>query len=248
MPNNDIWNEYKKTNSKQLRDQLIIENIELVKIIAGRLYHSYSSYVDYDDLVSYGILGLIDAIDKFEPEKKIKFETYANFRIRGAIIDQLRSLDWVPRSTRQKYKKLEQAIQKLQGKYGLDIKDELIAKELGMSLEEFSEFLSNVSILSVISLDEKISENTNFSISSNDNDTSPEESYLKSETKKILMDTISKLPEREQTIIKLYYFSELTYKEIANILNISESRVSQIHTKCMLKLKNILEKFYKVGG
>lgn len=244
MANIELLKSYKKNKSKEIKDQLIVDNIELVKIIAGRLYHSYNSNVEYDDIVSYGILGLIDAIEKFDPEKNVKFETYANFRIRGSIIDHLRSLDWVPRSTRQKYKKFEEAMSKLQSTYGLNIEDSILANELNMSLEELKNFLSEVSIFSVISLDDKMSENSNFNIISEDFETRPESSYLKNETKKILSMIIEKLPEREKMIIKLYYFSELTYKEISKILSISESRVSQLHTKCIVKLKNSLNSIY----
>lgn len=244
MSNNELWKLYKKSKSKEIKEKLIIENIELVKIIAGRIYNSHNSNLEYEDLVSYGILGLIDAIEKFDLNKNVKFETYANFRIRGAIIDQLRNLDWVPRSTRQKYKRLEDVIQKLQNKMGFDIEDEIIAKELGISIKELNKLYTEVSIYSIISLDEKISENNNFNISSNDIDSNPEAFFLKEETKKILKESIEKLPEREKKIINLYYFSELTYKEISNILNISESRVSQLHTKCMIKLKNALESLF----
>lgn len=244
MANIELLKSYKKCKTKEIKDRLIVENIELVKIIAGRLYHSYNSNVEYDDIVSYGILGLIDAIEKFDPDKNVKFETYANFRIRGSIIDHLRSLDWVPRSTRQKYKKFEEAMSKLQSTYGLNIDDNILANELNMSLEELKNFLSEVSIFSVISLDDKMSENSNFNIISEDFETRPESNYLKDEGKRILRATIEKLPERERMIIKLYYFSELTYKEISKILNISESRVSQLHTKCIVKLKNSLNSIY----
>ncbi len=244
MGNIELLKLYKKKKSKEIKDQLIVQNVELVKIIAGRLYHSYNSNVEYDDIVSYGILGLIDAIDKFNPDKNVKFETYANFRIRGSIIDHLRNLDWVPRSTRQKYKKLEEVMLKLQATHGFDIEDEVLAKELNLSTEELSNFLSEVSIFSIISLDERIAENNNFSIVSDNMDARPEYSFLKKETKKILIETVEKLPERERTIINLYYFSELTYKEIAKILSISESRVSQLHTKCIIKLKNSLKSIY----
>lgn len=244
MSDNQLWKLYKKNKSKELKDTLIIKYIELVKIIAGRLYNSYNSYIEYEDLVSYGIIGLIDAIDKFDPDKNVKFETYANFRIRGSIIDQLRTLDWVPRSTRQKYKRLESVLNKLQNKYGLDINDSLIAKELGVSEKELNHIFSEVSILSVVSLDEKMADNNNFNIVSDDDESKPEETFLKSETKQILRQTIKKLPDREQKLINLYYFSQLTYKEIANILDISESRVSQIHTKCIIKLRNSLNNIF----
>lgn len=244
MSNSQLWKLYKKNKSKDIKNKLIMANIELVKVIAGRLYHSYSTYVEYEDLVSYGIIGLIDAIEKFDLDKNVKFETYASFRIRGSIIDQLRNLDWVPRSTRQKYKKLEEVMQKLQSKYGLDIDDELIAKTLGISTKELNELLSEVSILSIISLDEKISDNGDLNIVSEDLESRPEFHYLKEESKQILKKTIEMLPERERAIINLYYFSELTYKEISKILGISESRVSQLHTKCIIKLRNSLQKLY----
>ncbi|MDK2917415.1 MAG: polymerase sigma factor FliA [Candidatus Petromonas sp.] len=244
MSNSQLWKLYKKNKSKDIKNKLIMANIELVKVIAGRLYHSYSTYVEYEDLVSYGIIGLIDAIEKFDLDKNVKFETYASFRIRGSIIDQLRNLDWVPRSTRQKYKKLEEVMQKLQSKYGLDIDDELIAKTLGISTKELNELLSEVSILSIISLDEKMSDNGDLNIVSEDLESRPEFHYLKEESKQILKKTIEMLPERERTIINLYYFSELTYKEISKILGISESRVSQLHTKCIIKLRNSLQKLY----
>ncbi len=244
MSYNDLWKNYKTTKNKELKDKLIIDNIEIVKVIAGRLFNTYNSNVDYDDLVSYGILGLIDAIEKFDPDKNVKFETYANFRIRGAIIDQLRSLDWVPRSTRQKYKKLEEVMQNLQNRYGVNIKDSILAEELGISIKELNDFLSEVSIFSIISLDEKLSENTNFNIQSKDPESNPETSFVKKESNEILKEIIKTLPEREKTIISLYYYNELTYKEIASILDISESRVSQLHTKCLLKLKNSLLKTY----
>ncbi|RKD27760.1 RNA polymerase, sigma 28 subunit, SigD/FliA/WhiG [Caminicella sporogenes DSM 14501] len=244
MSNNELWKLYKEKKSKAIKQKLILEYIELVKIIAGRLYISYNSNVEYEDLVSYGILGLIDAIEKFDPDKNVKFETYANFRIRGAIIDQLRNLDWVPRSIRQKFKRLEDTIQKLQNKIGLDIEDEVIAKEMGISLEELNELYSEVSIFSVISLDEKLSENNNYDIPSDDIESNPESNFMKEETKRILREVIEKLPEREKMIIKLYYFSELTYKEISNILNISESRVSQLHTKCIIKLRNAISNLF----
>jgi RNA polymerase sigma factor for flagellar operon FliA len=244
MSNSQLWKLYKKNKSKDIKNKLIMANIELVKVIAGRLYHSYSTYVEYEDLVSYGIIGLIDAIEKFDLDKNVKFETYASFRIRGSIIDQLRNLDWVPRSTRQKYKKLEEVMQKLQSKYGLDIDDELIAKTLGISTKELNELLSEVSILSIISLDEKMSDNGDLNIVSEDLESRPEFHYLKEESKQILKKTIEMLPERERAIINLYYFSELTYKEISKILGISESRVSQLHTKCIIKLRNSLQKLY----
>lgn len=244
MSSLDLWIKYKENNDHKAKDDLIIKYVELVKIVAGRLFVSYNSHVEYEDLVSYGIIGLIDAIEKFDITKNIKFETYANFRIRGSIIDQLRSLDWIPRSMRQKYKSLEKVISKLQNEYGTDIKDELIASELGISVEELSKLMADISVFSLVSLDEKIEENSNFSLKSNNLETSPEGKLFDDETKNILKDKIDLLPERERTIISLYYYSELTYKEIAEILGISESRISQLHSKSIIKLRASIDEFY----
>lgn len=244
MSSLDLWIKYKENNDPKAKDDLIIKYVELVKIVAGRLFVSYNSHVEYEDLVSYGIIGLIDAIEKFDITKNIKFETYANFRIRGSIIDQLRSLDWIPRSMRQKYKSLEKVISKLQNEYGTDIKDELIANELGITVSELNKLMADISLFSLVSLDEKIEENSNFSLKSKNNETSPEGNLFDKETKNILKEKIDLLPERERTIISLYYYSELTYKEIAAILGISESRISQLHSKSIIKLRASIDELY----
>jgi len=239
-----LWISYKEQNNKEAKDALIVHYVALVKIIAGKLYSSYNAHVEFDDLLGYGIIGLIDAIEKFDHKKQIKFETYANIRIRGAIIDQIRHMDWIPRSTRQKYKKIEEAIAKLQKIYGNELTDEHIATELEMSLEDYSKLIGEVTTYSIISLEEKLEDNSNFDITSNALDFQPEESYTEREVKKILAETIENLQEKEKKVMQLYYYSELTYKEIAEVLAISESRVSQIHTKAIAKLKIALEDLY----
>jgi len=233
----DYWKKYKENGDRESKEKIIIEYIELVKIIAGRLYVNYNGNVDYDDLVSYGILGLIDAIDKFDLSKNVKFETYANIRIRGAIVDQMRNLDWIPRSIRQKYKKVEDAVKKLQNIYGDDIKDEYLAKEMNVSLEELYEILNDISGLVVVSLDEFLQNGKNFDISSGSKEINPQEALEKKESEKLIKEVIENLPEKEKKVISLYYYSELTYKEIANVIGISESRVSQLHTSAIAKLK-----------
>lgn len=232
-----LWINYKEHNSKDAKDQLIIHYVALVKIIAGRLYTSYNAHVEFDDLLGYGIIGLIDAIEKFDHRKEVKFETYANIRIRGAIIDQIRHMDWIPRSTRQKYKKVEEAIAKLQKIYGNDLTDEHIASELELSASEYSKLIGEVTTYSIVSLEEKLEDNSNFDIASASSEFQPEDNYADKEVKRILAETIDNLPEKEKKVMQLYYYSELTYKEIAEILSISESRVSQIHTKAVAKLK-----------
>jgi len=235
---------FKNDGSQDAKETLIVEYIELVKIIAGRLYSSFNANVDFDDLVSYGIIGLIDAIEKFDIKKEVKFETYANIRIRGSIVDQIRALDWIPRSTRQKFKQLDEVLSRLHNIHGEDITDEILAEEMNMTIAELNKFMGEASALSVISLDEKLSENSNFSVRSDDREISPENNLFDKETKKILKDRIESLPEREKMIINLYYFSELTYKEIANILGISESRISQLHSKAIIKLRGAVEDLY----
>ncbi|MBI9011945.1 MAG: FliA/WhiG family RNA polymerase sigma factor [Clostridiales bacterium] len=237
MTNIELWKSYKESDDLKAKETLIISYISLVKTIAGRLYNTYNAHVEYDDLVGYGVIGLLDAIEKYDYKLGNKFETYANIRIRGSIVDQLRSLDWIPRSMRQKYKLLEKATKKLQNVYGMDIKDEDLAKEMNMSIKELSELMHQVSTFSVVSLDEKISENSNISIQEDRKEETPEAQLMDIETKRLLKEMIGKLPEKEQRIIELYYYSELTYKEIAKIMNISESRISQLHTKAITKMQ-----------
>ncbi|HHY90925.1 MAG TPA: FliA/WhiG family RNA polymerase sigma factor [Clostridiales bacterium] len=238
----NLWQQYIKTRDRKIKEQLIESYIELVKVVAGRLYSNYGNTVEFEDLVSYGIFGLIDAIEKFEPDRNVKFETYAYIRIRGAIIDQLRTLDWIPRSVRQKYKKLEEAYQEIENQFGQEANDEQVASKLGISTEDLRQMLSEVHIFSIVSLEEKISNNINFHIVDDDIHIEPQKHYEHEELKKILFESIDSLPEKEKKIISLYYYSELTYKEISAILGISESRISQLHTKAIIRLRNKLDK------
>ncbi len=237
MTNIELWKKFKDEDDLKAKEELIISYIQLVKNIAGRLYNSYNAHVEYDDLVGFGVIGLLDAIEKFDYKLGNKFETYANIRIRGSIVDQLRALDWIPRSMRQKYKLLEKATKKLQNIYGDDIKDADLADEMGVTVKELDKIVQNVSTFSVISLDEKISENSNVNIQKDNSEHTPEDQMMDKETKRLLKVMVEKLPEKEKRIVELYYYSELTYREIAEILSISESRISQLHTKAITKLK-----------
>lgn len=243
MSISSLWKTYKETNDRVAKEQLIVEYVELVKIIAGRLYVNYNHNVEYDDLVSYGIIGLIDAIEKFDIEKNVKFETYANIRIRGAIVDQIRSLDWIPRSTRQKYKKVESAIEKLQNSYGDQLTDDLLADELGISKGELYKTLNEISNLAVLSLEDTVNETGTMDIRSENVEMDPQASLDTKETELILKEEIEKLPEKERLVISLYYYEELTYKEIAAVMGISESRISQLHSKAITKLKVKIKSF-----
>lgn len=242
MTSPTLWEKYKKTRDKKIKEQLIIDNIELVKIIAGRLYGNYKNNVDFDDLVGYGIFGLLDAIEKFDPSKNVKFDTYAYIRIRGAIIDQLRSLDWIPRSVRQKYKRVENAYKSVENSLGRSASDMEVADFLGISVEELHGALSEIHSFSVVSLDEKLANNPSFTLADEDIEKEPQSHFEKEEMKAILKDLVNDLPEKERTVINLYYNTELTYKEISLVMGVSESRISQIHTKAIMKLRSKLEK------
>ncbi|MGV8152834.1 MAG: FliA/WhiG family RNA polymerase sigma factor [Alkaliphilus sp.] len=235
-----LWQNFKNKSDKNAKNALIEKHIELVKIIAGRMYSSYGSNVDYDDLVGYGIFGLIDAIEKFDITKNIKFETYAQIRIRGAVVDQLRNLDWVPRSVRQKAKLVENACNKLENKLGRNAFDYEIANEIGITVKEFQNLLLQTSNLNIISLEEKLLDGNNGRFVSTESSL-PENVLCNKEIVEILESSIEELPEREKLIIGFYYYDELTYKEIGKILGVSESRISQLHSKAISRLKPKLQ-------
>ena len=241
MENKSLWKKYKEKNNQKAKEELIKKNIKLVKMIAGRLFSKYNGKVSFDDLVGYGSIGLIDAIEKFDHTRDIKFSTYANIRIRGAIIDQLRSIDWVPRSVRKKHKKYESALKQLQERYGDKVSDKQIADKMNMEMSEYYDFLDEISIYSVYSLDKKINDNIHFDIQSDYNKFQPEKALQKQELIEELTEAIEELNEREKKIVQLYYYSELTYKEIAEILDITQSRISQLHSKIITKLSVKLE-------
>lgn len=234
-----LWEAYSKTNSASIREELIIKYTYLVKFVAGRLYASYGNNVEFDDLVSYGIFGLIDAIDKYDFGRGVKFDTYAQLRIRGAIIDQLREIDWLPRSVRQKSKELEKAYYELESKFGRPATDEEMAESFGISVEEFHKKIQNITTYSIVSLDDLLDQKREVTSSAEEKQIETPESVIENtEVKEILVDAINTLPEKEKKVVSLYYYDELTYKEIGKLLNISESRVSQLHTKAIIRLKN----------
>lgn len=237
-----LWEEYARTKSSKIREKLILEYAGLVKIVAGRLGMYLGYTVEYDDLVGYGIFGLIDAIDKFELSKGVKFETYASLRIRGAIIDQIRKMDWIPRTIRQKQKKIETAMQELERELGRTPNSEELAEYLEVTVEEVEQMISQANLSSLISLDEYLEQGSDVYTepSGRSRFDQPEQVVDRQETKRILAEAIDKLTEKEQKVIALYYFEELTLKEISNVLEVSESRVSQLHTKALKKMKERL--------
>lgn len=240
-----LWDEYKRTGASQTREKIILEYAPLVKLVAGRLSMYLGYNVEYDDLVSYGIFGLIDAIDKFDTLKDVKFETYASLRIRGAILDQIRKMDWIPRTVRQRQKQIDAAIRELETTTGQSPTDEQIAVKLGITEDEYTDWQSQMKVTGVVSLEEFTeagSEIPNDHYGSAHIE-SPEEAIEKDELKKMLAEALETLTEKENKVVLLYYYEDLTLKEIANILEVSESRVSQLHTKALQKLQKKLGKY-----
>jgi RNA polymerase sigma factor for flagellar operon FliA len=240
-----LWEKYSKTHDIAIKEQLIIEYAKLVKYVAGRLSMYLGGNVEFDDLVGYGVFGLIDAIDKFDYKKGIKFETYASLRIRGAVLDNIRKMDWIPRSLRKKQKLIDAAIQKYESQYGRSGSDEEIAKELEISVDEYNKWTNQTKALSLTSLEEYVEQGGEArieSLSKSSNLNQPERELDKSEMKKMLVEAINTLSDKEKKVIALYYYEELTLKEISSIMGVSESRISQLHTKSLKKMKVTLGK------
>ena len=236
-----LWEEYDKTRSSVVREKIILEYAPLVKMVAGRLSMYLGYNVEYEDLVSYGIFGLIDAIDKFDFLKDVKFETYASLRIRGAILDQIRKMDWIPRTIRQKQKKIDTVIRDIEIKYGRSATDEEIAAGLGITGEEYLDWQSQMKITNIVSLNEFLEQGSEVPNEANQGRStqfdSPEAVLERDELKKILVEALDLLTENERKVIVLYYYEELTLKEISNILGVSESRISQLHTRALQKMR-----------
>jgi RNA polymerase sigma factor for flagellar operon FliA len=237
-----LWQRYTDAPDAATREQLILHYAPLVKYVAGRVAVGMPANVEHADLVSYGIFGLMDAIEKFDVTKGFKFETYAITRIKGAIIDELRSVDWVPRSVRSKARKLETAMQALESLLHRSPTEEELAAELDWTVDELQETLAKVSMTSMAALDEVLDVGEGDRISLVDtlqdlHTVLPEESYDDIETKQLLRHAMTRLTEREQTVLGLYYFEGMTLAQIGDVLGVTESRICQIHTKAVLSLR-----------
>lgn len=244
----DLWKRYKADGDRNARERLVLAYSPLVKYVAGKMGSGLPSYVDDADLISYGLTGLISAIERFEPSREIKFETYAMSRIKGSIIDELRSMDWVPRSVRMRAREFERANAKLEHKLHRAPTDQELADELGVTPEELQEHIQQISNSAVIALDElwSVSDSSGGQVSLLDtiedpNAADPEKSYDAVTVKEQIAEAISRLPEREKLVIALYYYENLTLREIGEVLGVTESRVSQLHTKAVLRLKSRLQ-------
>ncbi|MBN2204044.1 MAG: RNA polymerase sigma factor WhiG [Thermoleophilia bacterium] len=243
----ELWSRYKHHGDQGARDRLILAYAPLVKYVAGRMSNGLPAHIEESDLISYGLLGLIGAIERFDPAREIKFETYAVSRIKGSIIDELRSLDWVPRSVRSKAREIEKACALLENRLHRAPTDQEIAEHIGVSVDEFQVTLSQIATASIVALDEL------WAISGSDGDQSalidtiedpksndPSRMLDLSEMKSRLAAAIDALPKREKIVIALYYYENLTLREIGEVLGVTESRVSQLHTKAILRLKGRL--------
>jgi RNA polymerase sigma factor FliA len=238
------WEEYKRAGSGRARDQLILHFSPLVKYVAGRVAVGLPANIEQADLISYGIFGLIDAIDKYELARGIKFETYAISRIRGAIIDELRAIDWVPRSVRFKAREVEKAYTNLENRLKKPPSDAEIADEMDISVDELNGIYTQLSSVSLVALDELMTvegeKGDKMSLVDTLEDTKttgPIEAFETEEMKQILTGAINRLPEREKIVITLYYYEGLTLAQIGEVLGVTESRVCQMHTKAVLALR-----------
>jgi RNA polymerase sigma factor FliA len=241
-----LWAEYKATRDRAVRDRLIVHYSPLVKYVAGRVSVGLPQSIDQADLVSYGIFGLIDAIDKFDPARNVKFETYGITRIKGAIIDELRAIDWVPRSVRAKARAVERAYAKLEASLLRTPTDAEVAEEMGMTMEELDAVFSQVSFVGLVPLDDILAGRSDVGDSTTLGDTiadkgpGPVATFEVEEMKQILAEAINRLGDREKIVLTLYYYEGLTLSEIGEVLGVTESRVCQIHTKAVLQLRSRL--------
>lgn len=226
------------------RDALIINYTPLIKFIANRLAIRLPPHIDINDLISSGVIGLIDAIEKYDPSREAQFKTYAEFRIRGSMLDELRSLDWIPRSVRQRSNKIENAFARIEQELGRPASDEEVAESLGMDLNEFSDMVSRSAGLALLSLDDIIDRNwdgeggrTLLDTLSGLEDEDPQAQHAFEELKRLLAQAIDALPERERLVLSLYYHEEMSMKEIGAVMEVTESRISQIHSKAIARIK-----------
>ncbi|MDD5092165.1 MAG: FliA/WhiG family RNA polymerase sigma factor [Candidatus Wallbacteria bacterium] len=244
----ELFTAYKETRDPLLKEKIIRRYAPLVKFVAMRLAMNLPPSVDVNDLISYGIFGLLDAIEKFSLEFNVKFETYAKKRIRGSILDAIRKLDWAPRLVRSRTRQLEKTITALEMKLGRPPKEEEIAKEMGIAVEEFQEYVNDTRKSLILSLEEFSYEGDGESQSNSDRlkffvdsqNAGPEEEAFRRDIKRLILAELEKLTPQEKLVVSLYYFKELTLKEIAKIMNLSEGRISQMHTQAILKLRSRL--------
>ena len=247
----ELWQRYRKAKDPAIRETFIKQYAPLVKYVAGKVAMGMPNNVEFDDLVGYGVFGLMDAIDKYDPDKNVKFKTYAVTRIRGAIFDELRQIDWVPRSVRQKTREIESVISSLEAQLGRTASDQEVAGALGMEEGEYLKTIQKISGTSILSLNDVwFSGDENDKISIGDSIESPSSlnpdvMVEKDEIRRVIIEAINDLPDKEKKILILYYYEDLTLKDIGRVLEVTESRVSQLHTKAIMRLRSKLTNIRK---
>ncbi len=241
----ELWRRYKARGDQEAKNTLLTSYLSLVKYVAARMAINLPPSIDQDDLESHGVLGLLDALEKFDPDRGVKFETYAVARIRGAILDGLRSWDWAPQTLRKKAREIERAYQEVEGRLGRAATDEEVAAELGITVQELAEILDDLNRSSVLSLDDVIFPEADAGMLrvhnvADESSPDPETWAYWQDRKAVLIEAISKLPEKERLVVNLYYYEGLTPKEIAMVMNLSPSRISQLHQKAILRMRGRL--------
>ena len=241
----ELWAKYQQDGSQSVREKLILNYVPLVKHIAGKVIISIPDNYSFDDLVNYGILGLIDALERFDPSRNIKFSTYAVPRIRGAIYDEVRKLDWVPQSIRRKSKEFTTALIELEDKLGRKPTDDELKEELDLNSKQYKKMLSDINIPENISLEKVISFKDNNKLTIKDlvedsEDEQPDQVFSYNKMKEILGNAIDKLPKKEKLVVSLYYYEDLTLREIGEIMDLTAARISQLHTKSIFRLRGYL--------
>lgn len=236
-----LWEKYSRKKTVEVRNQLAEHYLPLIKVVAGRLAMSLPPHLDRDDLLSTGFFGLLDAIDRYDINRNIKFETYAGVRIRGAMIDYLRSKDWIPVTMRQKLRRYEQKVYELESALGRSATDAEIAEALEISTKDLQVIVSQFNSSTIIPLEEYLKTDSPEAL-----DADPVETTEYLELKETLSKVIDKLPEKERLVVSLYYYDELTLKEISLIMHLSEARISQLHTKAIIRMRGSLSKMKSI--
>ncbi len=237
-----LWSAFAKNRTLETRNELVMHYVHLVRYIVLRLVPTYRKHVDFDDLMSGGLLGLMDAVDKFDQSKEVKFETYASLRIKGEIIDQIRKQDWAPISLRQKIKKVEDCFDALESANGYPPTEAEVAERLSMSPDEVKKTLDEAHTFNLVALDEMLADRSDSLAAPLDE--TPESQFEDKEMKEVLVRTIESLSEREKQVVSMYYYDELTLKEIGAVLGVTESRVSQIHSKALMTLRTRMKRAF----
>ena len=236
----ELWRFFAENRDEETRNVLLIQYVPLVRTIVLRMMPTYNAYNEFDDLVSCGVMGLMDAIEKFDLSQGVRFKTYAALRIRGEIIDHMRRSDWAPSSLRRKITSINNAIEKLEFEHGRAVEESEVAEHLGMTEGEVTEALEKSYIFNIMHFEDMLTD-TWTAIPSDENDESPSMYMEGQEMKRILAELIEELSEKERTVVSLYYYEEMTLKEISRVLGVTESRVSQIHSRILMKMRGRLK-------